>query len=118
MTKLRGLRLAVATLVIVTAAAFAKDKNHHSVVISQTVQVGNTRLAPGEYTMQWNESGTTAEVSFVQNGKSVAEVPAKIGDLARPSASDSLTVRAETDNTVALEEVQFGGHQGGLLLPR
>jgi hypothetical protein len=61
--------------------------------------------------MEWSESGATAEVSFVQNGKSVAQAPAKIVNLARPSASDSLTTRTTTDNTKALEEVQFGGHK-------
>ncbi len=112
MKKLRGLMLAVVTFsLMVTVAAFAKDKNHHSVVIPETMQVGTTRLAPGEYTMQWTESGATAEVSFVQYGKSVAQAPANIVNLARPSASDSLTTRTETGNTIALEEVQFGGHK-------
>jgi hypothetical protein len=99
--KLRGLMLAVVTFsLMVTVAAFARDKNHHSVVIPETLQVGTTRLAPGEYTMQWTESGATAEVSFVQNGKSVAQAPAKIVNLARPSASDSLTTRTATGNAV------------------
>ena len=112
MKKLRGLSLAVVTFsLMVTVAGFARDKNHHSVVIPETLQVGTTRLTPGEYTMQWTESGATAEVSFVQNGKSVAQAPAKIVNLARPSASDSLTTRTETGNTVALEEVEFGGHK-------
>jgi hypothetical protein len=112
MKKLRGLMLAVVTFsLMVTVAAFARDKNHHSVVIPETLQVGTTRLAPGEYTMQWTESGATAEVNFVQNGKSVAQAPAKIVNLARPSASDSLTTRTTTDNTKALEEVEFGGHK-------
>jgi hypothetical protein len=112
MKTLRGLMLAVVTFsLMVTVAAFARDKNHHSVVIPETLQVGTARLAPGEYTMEWNVSGETAEVSFVQNGKSVAQASAKIVNLARPSASDSLTTRTETGNTVALEEVEFGGHK-------
>ena len=112
MKKLRGLMLAVVTFsLMATAVAFAKDKNHHGVVIQEPLQVGTTRLAPGEYTMQWSESGATAEVSFLQNGKSVAQAPAKIVNLARPSASDSLTTRTTTDNTKALEEVEFGGHK-------
>ena len=113
MKTLRGLMLAVVTFsLMVTVAAFARDKNHHSVVIPETLQVGTTRLAPGEYTMEWNVSGATAEVSFVQNGKSVAQAPAKIVSiLPVRSASDSLTTRTTTDNTKALEEVEFGGHK-------
>jgi len=59
MNKVRGVMLAVMTIAfIMTSGAVAKDKNHHSVVIPETLQVGASQLAPGEYTMEWNESGS------------------------------------------------------------
>ena len=94
-----------------TMAVFARDKNHHSVEIPETLQVGTAQLAAGEYTMEWSESGATAEVSFLQHGKSVAQAPAKIVTLAHPASSDSLTMRTDTGNSKALEEVEFGGHK-------
>ena len=112
MKKVTGFMLTlVAFALLATMAAFARDKNHHSVEIPETLQVGTAQLAAGEYTMEWSESGGTAEVSFLQHGKSVAQAPAKIVTLAHPSASDSLTVKTETGNTKALEEVEFGGHK-------
>ncbi len=112
MKKFTGLMLTLVTFsLMATMAAFARDKNHHSVEIPETLQVGTAQLAAGEYTMEWSESGATAEVSFLQHGKSVAQAPAKIVTLAHPASSDSLTMRTDTGNSKALEEVEFGGHK-------
>jgi hypothetical protein len=112
MKKLTGLMLTLVTFsLMATMAAFARDKNHHGVEIPETLQVGTAQLAAGEYTMEWSESGATAEVSFLQHGKSVAQAPAKIVTLAHPASSDSLTMRTDTGNSKALEQVEFGGHK-------
>ena len=110
MNGLKGLIFAaVMTVLMLTVAAFARDRNRHGVVIPETVQVGTSRLAPGVYTMEWAESGSTAKVTFVQNGKSVAQVPAKVVTLDRPAQTDSVTVKTGSGNTEALEQVEFGG---------
>jgi hypothetical protein len=112
MRRLSGLTLAVMmSLLMMAAGAFARDKNHHNVEIPETVKVGAGQLAPGEYTMEWNESGPTAEVNFLQNGKSVLRTPAKVLNLPHPAQTDSLTFNNETGNTRSLEEVEFGGHK-------
>jgi hypothetical protein len=112
MNRLRGLTLAIlASVLMMAVAAFAKEKNHHSVDIPQTVQVGTSRLEPGKYTMQWNLSGSTADVSFVRNGKSVARVPAKVVNLDHPAPTDSVTVKTTAGNAEALEEIEFDGQR-------
>lgn len=112
MKKFTGLMLTLVTFALMaTMAALARDKNHHSVEISETLRVGTTRLAPGDYTMEWSASGATAEVNFLQHGKSVAQAPAKIVTLAHPPSSDSVTITTGVDNMKALEEVEFGGHK-------
>jgi hypothetical protein len=112
MKKFNGLMLAVAmSLMMMTAAAFAKDKNHHSVEIPETVKVGAGQLAPGKYTMEWSENGATAEVDFLQDGNSVLRTPAKVVNLSQPAASDAVTIDDETGRPRTLEEVEFGGHK-------
>jgi hypothetical protein len=101
----------VASMLMLTVAAFARDKNRHNVVLPQTLQVGTIKLAAGEYTMEWNQTGSMAQVNFLQHGKSLAQVPAKVVDLGHPAANDSVTLKTESENSVALEQVQFGGHQ-------
>jgi hypothetical protein len=112
MNKVRGVMLAVMAIAfIMTSGAVAKDKNHHSVVIPETLQVGASQLAPGEYTMEWNESGSMARVNFVQRGKSLAQASAKIINLGHPAKSDSVTMKSDTGDSGTLEQIQFGGHK-------
>jgi len=110
MRNFRNLILAVTALALMmSVAAFAREKNHHNVVIPQVVQVGSSRLAPGEYTMEWNEKGSTAEVNFLQRGKSMAQASAKIVNLGHPAASDSVIIKAEVGNAEDLEQIEFSG---------
>jgi uncharacterized protein (DUF2141 family) len=112
MMKCKGSILTViAFAAMITSAAVARDKNHHSVVIPQTLQVGNSQLAAGEYTMEWTEKGSMAEVNFVQRGKSIAQVPAKMVDLGHPAESDSVTMTSSANGTGVLEQIQFGKHK-------
>ncbi len=101
----------VASMLMLSVAAFARDKNRHNVVLPQTIEVGSTKLAAGEYTMEWNQTGSMAQVNFLQHGKSLAQAPAKIVELGHPAASDSVTLKTESESSVALEQVQFGGHK-------
>ena len=112
MMKCKGSILTViAFAAMITSAAVARDKNHHSVVIPQTLQVGNSQLAAGEYTMEWTEKGSMAEVNFVQRGKSIAQVPAKMVDLGHPAESDSVTMTSSANGTGVLEQIQFDKHK-------
>jgi hypothetical protein len=88
---------AIAVLLLATVAVLARDKNHHNVTFPETIQIGTSRLDPGEYTMEWSESGSTAQVTFLQHGKSVAQVPAKVVNLDHSAASDSVTMKAEAE---------------------
>jgi hypothetical protein len=112
MTRFKGPVLAaIAFAFITTSGALARDKNHHSVVIPETLQVGSTQLAAGEYTMEWTENGSTAEVNFVQHGKSLAQVSAKIVNLSHPAESDSVTMTSSNHHTELLEQIQFGKYK-------
>ncbi len=112
MKKFNGLMLTVAmSVMMMTAAAFARDKNHHSVEIPESVKVGAGQLAPGKYTMEWSESGVTAEVDFQQDGNSVLRTPAKVVTLAQAAANDAVTIDDETGRPRTLEEVEFSGHK-------
>jgi hypothetical protein len=48
-----------------------------NIQINQTLHVGSTQLAPGEYKLTWTESGSNVEVSFSQGKKVIATGPAR-----------------------------------------
>jgi len=52
-------------------SAYAARNNAHSVEISYAVQIGGTKMKPGNYKVKWQGSGPAVQVSFQQNGKSV-----------------------------------------------
>jgi len=60
-----------------SVCAFARDKNQHSVEISESVQVGGTQLTPGTYKVEWQGSGPEIQVNFVRDGKTVATSPGR-----------------------------------------
>jgi hypothetical protein len=65
-------------LALLSVIGWASDKMKANVQINQSVRVGSTQLAPGEYKMTWAESGSTAEVTFSQGKKVIITVPAQI----------------------------------------
>jgi hypothetical protein len=69
--------LSTVVLLLLSVSGWASDKMKAKIQIDQTVRVGSTQLAPGEYLMTWTESGSNAEVTFSQGKKVIATVPAQ-----------------------------------------
>ena len=70
--------LSVVAVALLSISALASDKMKASIQIQDAVHVGSTLLAPGQYRMTWTESGTSAEVTFLQGKKVIATVPAQV----------------------------------------
>ena len=71
--------------VLLTSAAFAGNKG--SLIIRERVDVAGQQLAPGEYQVRWNGSGSDVQVSFMQGKKEVIKTAAKIVPLYRKYAA-------------------------------
>ena len=92
--------LSTVVLVLLSVSGWASDKMKANIHIYETVHVGSTQLAPGEYKMTWTENGSDAEVTFAQGRRVIATVPAQITEknkvydspaLFTDSASNTLT---------------------------
>ena len=70
--------LGTMVLVLLSVSGWASDKMKANIHIYQAVHLGSTQLRPGEYKMTWTESGSDAEVTFAQDGKAIATVPAQV----------------------------------------
>lgn len=53
-------------------------QQHRSVSLDQKAMLGTQQLKPGTYTLKWDDSSNTPNVTFERNGKTVATAPAKI----------------------------------------
>jgi hypothetical protein len=98
--------------VLCSLSAFARDKNQHSVNLSDAVQVGNTQLQPGNYKVEWQGAGPDVQVNFVRNGKTVATVP---GTLKTSPVSQDAVVTDNASSNKTLSEIDFGRDKQALV---
>jgi uncharacterized protein with FMN-binding domain len=96
------------------SARAARD-NAHSVEISDVVQIGSTKLKPGNYTVKWQGTGPTVQVSFQQNGKTVVTVPGTLKTNDDQVTQDAIVTEATTTGTSTLKEIDFGHHKEALV---
>jgi hypothetical protein len=104
MKHLRYLTLLSILAVLSPLSVFARDKNQHSVDISATVQVEGAQLKPGNYKVEWQGTGPDIQVTFLQNGKAVATVPATLKTNDAQVTQDQI-VTDSANNT--LSEIDF-----------
>jgi len=70
--------LGTIALVLLSVSGWASDKMKANIQIYNTVNVGSTQLAPGEYQLTWTGSGTSAEATISQGKKVIATLPAQV----------------------------------------
>ena len=81
-------------------SGWAGDKMRATVHISQTVHIGSTELAPGEYKMTWTQSGSNAEVTFSQGKRVIVTVPAQATQ--ERSGYDGPAVRTNSESNTLI----------------
>jgi len=96
-----GLALLLAT------SAFAANKG--SLQLLEPTTVNGTKLAAGEYKVEWDGNGPSVELSITQGKKVIVKVPAHLVDLSRPSQNDAAVVKSSEDGTKTLSEVRLIG---------
>ena len=89
----------VFVLTLMSVLAFGGNKNNYGtekkdITLSNAVQVGTQQLNPGDYTLRWNNNGDATNVTFLQNGKEKAQVPARF-----VQSSTQTNASLETDNS-------------------
>jgi hypothetical protein len=100
---------------ISTVSALARDKNQHSVQISDSVQVGGTQLTPGNYKLEWQGTGPEVQVNFVRDGKTVATAPGTLKTNDPHVTQDDMVTNTTSTNTKTLKEIDFSHHKESLV---
>jgi hypothetical protein len=102
-----GKLFAVLVLLLATNA-FAANKGS-LVVMNAPVSVGGHQLTPGEYQLKWEGTAPTVELSILQKGKVVATVPAQVVEGQGASPYDAYSTDKNSDGTLSLTRIKFGG---------
>jgi hypothetical protein len=101
---------------VLSVGAFAKDSHSGNFTLADTVQVGSTQLAPGNYKAEWSGPANDVKIEIMQNGKTVATAEGKIKDLQQPSPYDAVGIKTLQDNTKALAEIDFNKRSEALVV--
>ena len=108
----------LSTLTLLSPLCLARDKNEHSVTIYNSIQVGSTQLKAGDYTVEWQESSSGVQVSFLQNHKTVATVPGTLKTNDDQVTQDDIVTDTSNANGNVLKEIDFGRQKEALLFGR
>jgi hypothetical protein len=98
-----------------TVNSLAQVKNQHSVMISDSVQVGGTRLKPGSYKVEWQGTGPEIQVNFVRDGKTIATAPGTLKTNDAHVVQDEIVTDTTSANTKTLQEIDFSRNKESLV---
>jgi hypothetical protein len=96
------------------SARAARD-NAHSVESFDVLQIGNTKLKPGNYKVEWQGTGPAVQVSFEQNGKNVITVPGTLKTNDDRVTQDAIVTEATGARTPTLKEIDLGHQKEALV---
>ena len=96
-------------------SAYAARNSAHSVEIFDAVQIGGTKLKPGNYKVEWQGTGPAVQVSFQQNGKTVLTAPGTLKTNDDQVIQDAIVTEATGAGTSTLKEIDFGHQREALV---
>jgi len=99
--------------VLLASSAFASNKG--TLQVRELSEVAGQQLAPGEYQLRWDGTGSNVEVSFMQGKKEVAKVSAKVVALDKASDYDT-AVFDHSSGKAIVSEVRFAGKKYAIAL--
>jgi hypothetical protein len=101
----KGILLGLSLLLAVSA--FAANKT--SLDLADTTAVGGTQLKAGVYTVKWEGSGPSVELSILKGNKVVATTPAQLVNVDPATKQDSIVATRNEDGTRSLVEIRMSG---------
>jgi len=102
--------------VVLLVGAFAKDSHSGNFTLADTVQVGSTQLAPGNYKAEWDGPANDVKINIMKNGKTIATTEGQIKNLQQPAPYDAVAIKTLQNNTKALDEIEFNNRNEALVL--
>jgi len=96
-----------------SASAFANDSNKttSTITITEKVSIEGKTLAPGEYKVQWERNGSTAQVTVLHGKDTVATFPAHVTEQPGQNPSDAYGTTKRPDGSLALTTIFPGGRR-------
>jgi hypothetical protein len=101
-------------LLLATGAFAANKGNKGSIELDKPTTVSGHQLAPGQYKLTWDGTGSNVELMILSHGKLVAMVPAHLLELSQSEPHDATESRTNDDGSQSLTKIDFGGKKYAL----
>jgi hypothetical protein len=88
-------------------SAFARDNNSGNFTLTDTVEVGSTQLAPGDYKAEWSGTPDNLKVNIMHGSKTVATAEGRIKNLDKPAPYTAVETKTMNNNMLMLNEIDF-----------
>jgi hypothetical protein len=98
---------------LLASSAFASNKG--SLQVREAFEVNGQTIAPGDYQLRWDGTGSNVELSFMQGKKEIAKTSAKVVTLDKASAYDCAVLDHSSGKT-AVSELRFAGKKYALAI--
>ena len=99
-----------------SAGAHAKDTNKGTIHVTDKVSVEGKTLNPGNYTVEWDGTGPTVQVSLLQGKQTIITFPAQLTEQATPNRADAYGSSSEPNGSKSLTTIYLGGKRTVLKL--
>ncbi|MGB8581944.1 MAG: hypothetical protein WCD47_14050 [Candidatus Sulfotelmatobacter sp.] len=101
-------------LLVATSAFAANNVNKGPLEVFVPLTVSGHQLAPGQYKLTWDGTGSNVELMILSHGKLVATVPAQLVDLNQAGHSNAIESRTNNDGSQSLTQIDFAGKKYAL----
>lgn len=109
MKMLRMVAILFASSLLLSAAALAAKTNKKDLHLYENAKIKGTMLHPGDYKVEWDGSGPNVRLSIVQDGATVATVPAHVVTENTAHNYDGYVLQSAKNGGQAIEEIFFSG---------
>jgi hypothetical protein len=101
-------------LLLATSAFAANKGNKGSFDVFEPVTVSGHQLAPGQYKLTWDGTGSSVELMILAQGKLVATVPAHLIELSQAGRDSATVSHKNDDGSQSLTQIDFAGKKYAL----
>jgi hypothetical protein len=101
-------------LLLATGAFAANNVNKGSFEVFDPLTVSGHQLAPGQYKLTWDGTGSNVELMILSQGKVVATVPGRLIELGQAGHDNATESQRNDDGSQSLTQIDFAGKKYAL----
>jgi hypothetical protein len=96
---------------LLAVGAFAGNTMKKTLHLYETATIEGTRLAPGDYKVEWSGPGPDVKVSILKGKDTVATVPARMESESASNTQDGYALTPAKDGGQSIAEIFFSGEK-------